>query len=127
MVKVDDTPVRKAVREALVNSLVHANYYERRGLVVIKRRNSFEFANPGGLRISPEAAIDGGLSDPRNNTVFTMFMLINIGERAGNGLSNIFAVWKQQKWNAPILFETFNPERTTLKLVMEKRADKKSR
>ncbi|AEC02359.1 RNA-binding domain-containing protein [Parasphaerochaeta coccoides] len=125
MVRIDDTPVHKAVREALVNSLVHANYYERRGLVVIKRKNSFEFSNPGGLRICPEAAIDGGLSDPRNGTVFTMFMLINIGERADSGLSNIFAVWKQQKWIEPILSETFNPERTALNLVMGKASGEK--
>jgi ATP-dependent DNA helicase RecG len=125
MVRIDDTPVHKAVREALVNALVHANYYEDRGLVVIKRQNSFEFSNPGGLRISPEAAINGGLSDPRNSTIFTMFTLINIGERSGSDLSNIFAVWKQQKWIDPYLSETFRPERTTLKLIIEKRADKK--
>lgn len=123
MVRIDDTPVHKAVREALVNTLVHANYYERRGLVIIKKFLSYDFANPGGLRIAPEFAIDGGLSDPRNSTVFTMFTLINIGERVGSGLSNIFAVWKQQNWDTPILCETFNPERTTLKLVMGKSAD----
>jgi len=126
MVRIDDTPVHKAIREALVNALVHANYYEDRGLIIIKKQNSFEFSNPGSLRISPEAAINGGLSDPRNSTVFTMFTLINIGERAGSGLSNIFAVWKQQQWIEPKLSETFGPERTALKLIIEKRADKKA-
>ena len=123
MMRIDDTPVHKAVREALINTLVHANYYERRGLVIIKKLHSFEFSNPGGLRIAPEVAIDGGLSDPRNSTVFTMFTLVNIGERAGSGLSNIFSVWKRQNWDTPILSETFNPERTTLKLIMGKSGD----
>ena len=123
MMRIDDTPVHKAVREALINTLIHANYYERRGLVIIKKLRSYDFSNPGGLRIAPEAAIDGGLSDPRNSTVFTMFTLVNIGERAGSGLSNIFGVWKQQNWDTPILSETFNPERTTLKLIMGKSGD----
>ncbi|MDX9915737.1 MAG: hypothetical protein RBS49_07570, partial [Sphaerochaeta sp.] len=53
----------------------------------------------------------------------TMFTLVNIGERAGSGLFNIFSVWKQQNWDTPILSETFNPERTTLRLIMDKSAD----
>ena len=34
--RVDDTPVHKALREALANCLVNADYYGRRGLVIIK-------------------------------------------------------------------------------------------
>lgn len=126
MVRIDDTAVHAAVREALINTLIHANYYERRGLSIIKTNTSFRFSNPGSLRIEPEVAIDGGLSDPRNSTLFTMFTLINIGERAGSGLSNIFAVWKQKQWDTPSLSETFNPERTVLELSMRKSGDIKS-
>lgn len=39
MVRIDDTPVHQAVRESLVNALVHANYYERQGVVIIKGRD----------------------------------------------------------------------------------------
>jgi len=34
--RVDDTPVHKAVREALVNTLVNADYYGRQGIVIQK-------------------------------------------------------------------------------------------
>jgi len=95
MIRVDNTPMHGAIREALANSLVHANYHEKRGLVILKYPGKFEFANPGGLRVKLEEAIHGGISDPRNSTIFTMFTLINIGDRAGSGLSNIFSIWQQ--------------------------------
>ena len=53
----DDTPVHKAVREALANCLVNADYYGRGGLVIIKRRNEITMANPANFRIEIAAYI----------------------------------------------------------------------
>ena len=39
----------------------------------------------------PRAAV---WSDPRNGTMLKMFNLIDIGERAGSGIPNIFRVWR---------------------------------
>ena len=52
-------------------------------------------ANPGGFRIEIDAAKSGGVSDPRNGTMLKMFNLIDIGERAGSGIPNIFRVWRE--------------------------------
>lgn len=41
----------------------------------------------------------GGESDPRNKSLMKMFNLINIGERAGSGVSNIFNVWNDEGWD----------------------------
>ena len=38
-VRVDDTAVHQALREALANCLVNADYYGRQGLVIIKKRD----------------------------------------------------------------------------------------
>lgn len=38
----------------------------------------------------------GGESDPRNKSLMKMFNLINIGERAGSGVPNIFNVWNDE-------------------------------
>ena len=119
MTRVDDTALHHVMRESLANTLIHANYYERRGAVITRYPKGFTFSNPGILRVPKEDAIQGCLSDPRNATLFTMFTLLNIGERAGSGLSNIFSVWKAQGWKEPILEEYFQPERTTLQLIME--------
>ena len=49
--RVDDTPIHQALREALVNTLVHADYSDRASVRVIKRPSGFEFRNPGALRV----------------------------------------------------------------------------
>ena len=124
--RVDDTPVHQALREALANCLVHADYYGRQGLVIIKKRDSITMANPGGFRIEVDAAKSGGVSDPRNGTMLKMFNLIDIGERSGSGIPLIFGVWREQGWVVPAVTEQLEPERTILTLPFEKIGDKKS-
>ena len=114
--RVDDTPVHKALREVLANCLINADYYGPRGLVIIRKPGGIKVANPGGFRIDVREAINGGTSDPRNATLMKMFNLINIGERAGSGIPNIYAVWKNQGWSEPSIDEKFSPDRTFLSL-----------
>ena len=123
--RVDDTSVHQALRAALANCLVNADYYGRQGLVIIKKRDTITMANPGGFRIEIDAAKSGGVSDPRNGAMLKMFNLIDIGERAGSGIPNIFRVWREQGWVMPAITEQLEPERTILTLCFEKTADKK--
>lgn len=125
--RIDDTPVHKALREALANCLINADYYGRQGLVVIKKKDVITLSNPGGFRIDIEAAKSGGVSDPRNSLLIKMFNIIDVGERTGSGIPNIFNVWKKQGWSAPIIKEGFNPERITLSLPLTKTSDKNKR
>lgn len=126
--RVDDTSVHQALREALANCLVNADYYGRQGLVIIKKRYAITMANPGSFRIEIDAAKSGGVSDPRNGTMLKMFNLIDIGERAGSGIPNIYSVWNKQKWEVPVIEEMFDPERTMLSLSLQNRksSDKKA-
>ena len=55
-----------------------------------------------------------------------IFNLIDIGERAGSGIPNIFRVWHEQGWAAPVITEQLEPERTILCLTFGKIGDKKS-
>lgn len=123
--RIDDTPVHKALREALANCLINADYYGRQGIVIVKRKDSFIFSNPGSFRIDIETAKSGGISDPRNATLIKMFNMVDIGERAGSGIPNIFNVWKKQGWSAPEIGENIEPERITLSLQIQKNSDKK--
>lgn len=122
--RVDDTPVHKAIREALANCLVNADYYGRGGIVIIKKRESVTMSNPGSFRIGIDAAISGGFSDPRNGTMLKMLNMIDIGERAGSGIPNIYRVWHDQHWAEPTFTQSFEPDRTTLSLLFSKGDDK---
>jgi len=63
----------------------------------------------------------GGESDPRNKSLMKMFNLINIGERAGSGVPNIFNVWNEEGFVEPEIEERFDPDRTTLTLSFIKK------
>jgi predicted HTH transcriptional regulator len=66
-------------------------------------------------------------SDPRNKALMKMFNLINIGERAGSGVPNIFNVWEDEGWVEPVIEERFDPDRTILTLEFKKKSgDKKA-
>lgn len=123
--RIDDTPIHKALREALANCLINADYYGRQGLVIVKKKDVITLSNPGGFRIDVETAKSGGVSDPRNSTLIKMFNLIDIGERSGSGIPNIFSVWKKQGWPAPVITESFEPDRITLSLLISESSDKK--
>jgi len=127
--RIDETPVHTALREALANSLINADYYGFRGLVIIKTPEAITISNPGSFRIELDEAKSGGISDPRNASLMKMFNLINIGERAGSGIPTIYQACMEQGWREPIILEEFNPARTTLMLFIKKppikTADKK--
>ncbi len=113
-----DTPVHKAIREALANCLINADYYGRGGIVIIKGRDKITMANPGDFRIDVAAAKSGGRSDPRNSILMRMFNLIDIVECAGNGIPSIYYVWKNQGWREPRITHTYDPNRIELMLPL---------
>ena len=124
--RVDDTPVHKALREALANCLINADYHGVRGVVIRKEQDKITFANPGYVRTGKKQMRLGGESDPRNKSLMKMFNLINIGERAGSGVPNIFNVWNDEGWEEPVIEERFDPDRTILTLSFLKKQTKKT-
>lgn len=125
--RVDDTSVHQALREALANCLVNADYYGRQGLVIIKKNDAITMSNPGNFRIEIDTAKSGGISDPRNGIMLKMLNMIDIGERAGCGIPKIFRVWHERGWAAPVISESFEPDRIVLSLVFGKASDKNKR
>ena len=129
--RIDDTPVHKALREALANRLVNTDFYLPRSVVIRLEREKIIMENPGSIRTGKVQMLNGGISDPRNKTLMKLFNLINIGERAGSGVPDIFSVWKEVGWEEPTVEEQYSPDRTILILpltpkVSIKSADKKA-
>lgn len=119
MRRIDDTPQHEAVREGLANALVHADYYGRTGIVAIQRRSTVEFSNPGLLRIPAEVVEGGGVSDPRNRTLMTMFNLIGVCEKAGSGFDLLKRAARYANVAQPTFEEFLDPDRTKLTLHIE--------
>lgn len=122
MRRIDVNPMDAAVREALTNTLVHADYAVRRGTVIVRGPDRVEFSNPGGLRLSVDEVVHGGVSDTRNPTLMKMFGLIGAGEKAGSG----FDVMRQGCDFAgvpyPELAVSRDPDRVSL-VLRTRRAD----
>jgi len=113
-----ETEVHEAIREALVNALIHADYSGQGGIVVEKLRDGFEFANPGSLLISFDQLLRGNVSECRNKSLQTMFMLIGVAEKAGSGVDKMRRGWASQHWRSPLVHEQVQPDRVIWRLPM---------
>lgn len=112
--RIDDTPAHIAIREALVNTLIHADYSGRASVRVMKRPDMFQFRNPGLMRIPIEDALRGGEADCRNKKLHQMFRYVGIGEQAGSGIPKILDGWKRSHWPLPSLREETDPYDQTI-------------
>ena len=116
--RVEDTPVHEALREALANTIIHADYSGSCSVLVVKRPDLFGFRNPGLMRIPKVEAIRGGVSDCRNRNLQKMFQLIGLGEQAGSGFPKIYRNWQLQHWREPMLEERHESNQTIFILKM---------
>ena len=73
MERIDDTSVHKAIREALTNLVIHADYMVTGVLKVEKHDDCFVFSNPGTLKIPVMDIYAGGNSKARNPNMQSMF------------------------------------------------------
>ena len=93
--------IQIALREMLVNAIIHADYKIDTPLKITKYSNYFEFQNPGGLKISKMEFFNGGYSKPRNENIEFLFRMINLCERAGSGIPKILKVTNERKFKFP--------------------------
>lgn len=118
-IRQEDTPLHEAIREALCNVLVHADYTGRASVLIVKRPDLIGFRNPGLMRVPVEEAIKGGHPDCRNRNLHQMFAFIGVGEKSGTGLPKVYDNCKQLHWKPPQLEELLSPsEQTQLRLWM---------
>jgi len=101
----DDSLLHKAIREALTNLIIHADYMLTGVLKVEKYDNHFVFSNPGSLKIPVVDIYEGGHSKARNPHIQAILRMIGFGENIGSGFPTILEACKKENWRRPLLEE----------------------
>lgn len=114
--RVDETDVHIAIREALINTLVHGDYSLTTGILIVKNSSGFHFRNPGVSRVPIEQVYQGGVSDCRNPSLQLMFQMVGGAEKAGSGFPKIRHAWEKQHWRRPAFSERPSPQVVELEL-----------
>ncbi len=118
MTRIDDTPIHKAIREAIVNMVIHSDYLITGVLKILKTDSGFLFCNPGNLKLPVQAIYEGGHSVARNPRIQTMFRMIGLGDNIGSGFPTILSAWGEEQWRKPDLSQNIDLHQVELKLWM---------
>ena len=118
MERIDDTPVHKAVREAMTNMIIHADLFITGVLKVEKYDNEFLFSNPGSLKLPIEDIMNGGNSKARNPRIQNMLRMIGFGDNIGSGYPTILRAWKDEHWRKPTLLDRTELRQVDLTMPM---------
>lgn len=105
VVRIDDSPQHKAVREAVTNMIIHADMMLNGILRIEKYNDKFVLTNPGLLKLPIEQIYAGGESKSRNQRIQNMLRMIGYGENLGSGFPLILSAWNEKHWLKPELIE----------------------
>lgn len=112
----DETTAHDAIREALINCIVHQDINACGNIVIEQTAERLVFSNPGMLLVSKQQYFKGGKSICRNPNLQKMFMALGRAERSGTGVDKILTGWKDLGWDPPVLTEETQPDFVTLTL-----------
>jgi ATP-dependent DNA helicase RecG len=106
-----------AVREAVVNAIVHRDYTQSADTVIKIFPDRLEIFNPGGL--PPDLSIEKLLSNnypsrPRNKKVADLFKDAGLIEKYGSGIKRIIGACKRAQLPAPAFEEVAQGFRVTI-------------
>jgi ATP-dependent DNA helicase RecG len=91
---IEDYPHLEALREAVVNLLMHADYFCTAKSRIRIFSDRIEFFNPGALPKPLEKIITEDITMPRNPLLAKMFRTIRLAENAGYGFEKMKSGWK---------------------------------
>ena len=118
LTRTEDNLITLALREAFINTLTHADYFNERVTIKISQAsNTLVFENPGAMLVSLIDAQNGVKSECRNSILHNMFRKIGLCEREGKGIETIFKNCKEELLTMPLL--NTDEEKTTLTLTLQ--------
>jgi len=99
----DNTPSLIAIREAFVNLLSHADYFDRKGASIKVYDDRIELFNGGSLLFDKKLLEGGDISEPRNPLIIRAYRMVNLAEDAGSGFYKIYTNWQKAGFNKPAI------------------------
>lgn len=106
--------MKLAVKEALVNTLMHAYYDSDTPIKIFDYDDYYEFFNPGDMRVTKEEFIHGSNSVSRNSIISLLLRRVGIAEKAGSGGPTIFNAAQANHLRTPDIIRT--NDSTTLRI-----------
>lgn len=97
----DLSPGFDALREALVNMLMHTDHFSPGCPRIRIFIDHIEFYNPGGMPKPIDELKGKDISLPRNPIITKLFRVVKLAENAGYGLDNMDFNWKKYNRTSP--------------------------
>ncbi len=113
-IRQEETPAHDAVREALINCIIHQDIQAMGNIVVERTDQALTFRNPGMMLVSKQQYFEGGRSVCRNPILQKMFMRLGRAEKAGSGVDKIVGGWHSLGWATPTVAEETRPDYVVL-------------
>ena len=113
---IDDTSQLDALREALVNMLMHADYFSPMKSRIRVFDDRIEFENAGGFPRTIEELLNADITIPRNPVIAKLFRCARLCETAGYGFDKML-LW-QKKGGLKVHF--FDDKQDMSKVVFER-------
>lgn len=107
-----------SLQEAAVNAILHADYFGRHGLHILRLPDAIQVTNDGLLRVPPTHIRKGHVAESRNIGLTRLFALIGVASGTGTGLKGIYHTWAKQGFHPPVLTELFGPDTISLHLPL---------
>lgn len=115
-VRDDDPPHLQALREALVNLIIHTDYFSLQNPRIRMFSDRFEFFNPGALPKKIELILKEDFSLPRNPTIAKAFRFLRFSENIGSGFHKMIYGWDKKYKVKPIIDGDFDFYKITFPL-----------
>ena len=113
-IRQEETPAYDAVREALINCIIHQDVNAMGHIIVERTDEALIFRNPGMMLVSKQQYFEGGRSICRNPILQKMFMRLGRAEKAGSGVDKIVSGWQYLGWPTPTVAEETRPDYVVL-------------
>ncbi len=114
----------QALREAIVNALMHRSYREHRPIQIIRYDNRIEIVNPGfSLKSEEKLGFPG--SETRNPFIAAIFHETNLAETKGSGIRAMRRLMQEANLAPPTFESNRDDNEFTTRLLLHHFLDKK--